>query len=92
MQEQLPVHRRQEEQDSLQGLPTEKVPHGRHVQVRLALRPTLKLVQNSLPDAAEHSAQPAEKPARHGGRNGCLVLQRASLTTDLLVNEPDVPS
>ena len=49
--QQLPVHHRQEEQDGLQGVQAEEVPHGWHVQVRLEVRKEVKLVQDPLPDA-----------------------------------------
>jgi len=51
VQEQLQVRRRQEEQDGLQGLQAEEVPHGRHVQVWLEVRQEVQLVQDPLPDA-----------------------------------------
>ena len=51
VQEQLQVRRRQEEQDGLQGVQAEEVPHGWHVQVRLEVRKEVKLVQDPLPDA-----------------------------------------
>ena len=53
VQEQLPVHHLQEEQDSLQGLQAPQVPHGRHVQVRLQVRQEEQLVQDTL-----HHAEP----------------------------------
>ena len=51
VQEQLQVRRRQEEQDGLQGLQAEEVPHGRHVQVRLEVWQEVQLVQDPLPHA-----------------------------------------
>ena len=51
VQEQLQVRRRQEEQDGLQGLQAEEVPHGRHVQVGLEVRQEVQLVQDPLPHA-----------------------------------------
>jgi len=53
VQEQLQVRRRQEEQDRVQGVQAEEVPHGRHVQVRLQIRQKVQLVQDPLPDAEE---------------------------------------
>ena len=57
VQEQLQVRRRQEEQDGLQGVQAEEVPHGWHVQVRLEVRKEVKLVQDPLPDA-----EPGRRP------------------------------
>ena len=51
MSKQLPVHHRQEEQDRMQGVQAEEVPHGRHVQVRLQVREEVQLVQDPLPHA-----------------------------------------
>ena len=51
VQEQLQVRRRQEEQDGLQGVQAEEVPHGWHVQVRIEVRKEVKLVQDPLPHA-----------------------------------------
>ena len=65
VQEQLQVRRRQEEQDGLQGLQAEEVPHGRHVQVRLEVRQEVQLVQDPLPDAEpgwRSSARAASSP------------------------------
>ena len=44
VQEQLQMRGGQEEPDSLQGLSSPQVSHGRHVQVRLSLRPPIQLV------------------------------------------------
>ena len=53
MSKQLPVHHRQEEQDRVQGVQAEEVPHGRHVQVRLQIWQKVQLVQDPLPHAEE---------------------------------------
>ena len=58
VQEQLQVRRRQEEQDGLQGLQAEEVPHGRHVQVRLQVRQEVQLVQDPLPHAEKCTPPP----------------------------------
>ena len=51
VQEQLQMRRGQEEQDRVQGVQAEEVPHGRHVQVRLQVREEVQLVQDPLPHA-----------------------------------------
>ena len=53
MQEQLQMHSRQEEQDSLQGMQAQEVPDGWHVQVRLQVWPQVQLVQDPLHHAEE---------------------------------------
>ena len=50
------MHHRQEEQDGLQGLQAEEVPHGRHVEVGLQVRQEVQLVQDTLPDAEERTS------------------------------------
>lgn len=51
VQEQRRMRHQQEEPDGVQSVPAAQVPHGRHVQVRLSLRPPLQLVQDTLPAA-----------------------------------------
>ena len=57
VQEQLQVRRGQEEQDRVQGVQAEEVPHGRHVQVRLQVREKVQLVQDPLPHAERGSTE-----------------------------------
>ena len=68
VQEQLQMRRGQEEQDRVQGVQAEEVPHGRHVQVRLQVREEVQLVQDPLPHAEPaveslSTSQPVAKPA-----------------------------
>ena len=57
VQEQLQMRRGQEEQDRVQGVQAEEVPHGRHVQVRLQVREEVQLVQDPLPHAERGSTE-----------------------------------
>ena len=63
VQKQLQVRRGQEEQDRVQGVQAEEVPHGRHVQVRLQVREEVQLVQDPLPHAEERSEALQQLPA-----------------------------
>jgi len=56
MQEWRRLRDQQEESYRLQGMSLAEVPDGGHVQVRLALWPTLQLVQDTLPAARTISA------------------------------------
>lgn len=51
MQERRRLRDQQEESHRLQGMSLAEVPDGGHVQVRLAIRPALQLVQDTLPTA-----------------------------------------
>lgn len=51
MQEWRRLRDQQEESYRLQGMPLAEMPNGGHVQVWLALRPALQLVQDTLPAA-----------------------------------------
>ena len=51
VQERRSVRHQQEEPDFVQGLSIAQVPPCGHVQERLPLRPTIQLVQDSLPPA-----------------------------------------
>ena len=72
MSKQLPVHHRQEEQDRVQGVQAEEVPHGRHVQVRLQIWQKVQLVQDPLPHA--------EELATHASLLAALPLHKAHPT------------
>ena len=71
VQEQLQVRRRQEEQDGLQGLQAEEVPHGWHVQIGLEVRQEVQLVQDPLPyaESAVKSSLTCQPPAHPSPSN-----------------------
>ena len=77
VQEQLQMRRGQEEQDRVQGVQAEEVPHGRHVQVRLQVRQKVQLVQDPLPHA--------EELATHASLLAALPLHKAHPTDAHLV-------
>ena len=86
MSKQLPVHHRQEEQDRVQGVQAEEVPHGRHVQVRLQIRKEVQLVQDPLPDAEElptHASLLAALPLHKAHPDAHLVLALSVLAAAL---------
>lgn len=66
------MRNQQEESNGVQGVPTEEVPDGGHVEERLALRPTFELVQDSLPapgTAAAARPTPAVEPSSPAARS-----------------------
>ena len=86
VQEQLQMRRGQEEQDRVQGVQAEEVPHGRHVQVRLQVWEEVQLVQDPLPHAEPaveslSTSQPVAKPAPASHLDPFNILATSSRRT-----------